>query len=267
MDTHKNQFRQISIYWNGQKLGLAPITIRGDIQAVQFRSVNSEQPDPVGPKTKAIMEAISRDGAERVRGAARGGDRKKSRPCANIATVITRFGDSETPHSSHACGMGFCGVQKPAALMWPICGTRTILTTYTCGFSDLFVAHAVTAAFAGPPCRLGKSEVDGRPPFWCRIGTAMWRNLHLRSNLRGALPSQVSLAGRPGPWAWPTNDNADALERDSMKWRHAVLVLADAGAVIWRTRYDPRGGLGTHRALRGPIVRLASSLPCIIPPS
>ena len=52
-----------------------------------------------------------------------------------------------------------------------------------------------------------------------------------------------------------------------MKWRHAVLVLADAGAVIWRTRYDPRGGLGTHRSLRGPIVRLASSLPCIIPPS
>ena len=84
---------------------------------------------------------------------------------------------------------------------------------------------------------------------------------------RGALLSQVSLAGRPGPWAWPTNDNADALERDSMKRRHAVLVLADAGAVIWRTRYDPRGGLGTHPALRGPIVRLASSLPCIIPPS
>ena len=73
MDTHKNQFRQISIYWNGQKRDLAPITIRGDIQAVQFRSVNSEQPDPVGPKTKAIMKAISRDGAERVRGAAPGG--------------------------------------------------------------------------------------------------------------------------------------------------------------------------------------------------
>ena len=61
--------------------------------------------------------------------------------------------------------MGFCGVQKPAALMWPICRTRTILTTYTCGFSDLFVAHAVTAAFAGPPYCLEKSEVDGSPPF------------------------------------------------------------------------------------------------------
>ena len=63
---------KIPVYWNGQKRDLAPITIRGDIQAVQFRSVNSEQPNPVGPKTKAIMKAISRDGAGRGRGAARG---------------------------------------------------------------------------------------------------------------------------------------------------------------------------------------------------
>ena len=34
--------------------------------------------------------------------------------------------------------------------------------------------------------------------------------------------------------------HADALERDSMKWRHAaVLVLADTAAVIWLTSYDP----------------------------
>ena len=58
--------------WNGEKRNLVPITIRGDIQAVQFRATNTEQPDPVGPKTKAIMKAISRDGAERGRGQAKG---------------------------------------------------------------------------------------------------------------------------------------------------------------------------------------------------
>ena len=38
--------------------------------------------------------------------------------------------------------------------------------------------------------------------------------------------------------------HADALERDSMKWRHAAPVLAGTAAVIWRTRYDPRPGWG-----------------------
>ena len=43
--------------------------------------------------------------------------------------------------------------------------------------------------------------------------------------------------------------HADALERNPMKWRHEVLVLADTAAVIWRTRYDSRAG--NHR-LRPP---------------
>ncbi len=115
----------------------------------------------------------------------------------------------------------------------------------------------------------GKRRWTGAPPLFAarcgRGGAAQFT--FAQHPLGGSLPSQFPLAGRPEPWTSPTNDNADALERDSMKWRHAVLVLADAGAVIRRTRYDPRGGLGTHRALRGPIVRLASSLPCIIPPS
>ena len=51
--------------------------------------------------------------------------------------------------------------------------------------------------------------------------------------------------------------HADVLERDSTKWRHGVLVLAGAGAVIWRTRYDPRAGLGTHQALRTPIMAIS----------
>ena len=44
--------------------------------------------------------------------------------------------------------------------------------------------------------------------------------------------------------------HADALERDPMKWRHSVLVPAGTATVIWRTRLDPRVGLGTHRPLR-----------------
>ena len=48
--------------------------------------------------------------------------------------------------------------------------------------------------------------------------------------------------------------HADALGRGSMKWPHAVLVLAGTGAVIRRTRYDSRAGFGTHRALRAPII-------------
>ncbi len=43
--------------------------------------------------------------------------------------------------------------------------------------------------------------------------------------------------------------HADALERNPMKWRHEVLMLADTAAVIWRTRYDSRAG--NHR-LRPP---------------
>ena len=53
--------------------------------------------------------------------------------------------------------------------------------------------------------------------------------------------------------------HADALERDSMKWRHEVLVLADTAAVIWCTRYDPRAGLGTHRALRAPTIAISGN--------
>ena len=51
--------------------------------------------------------------------------------------------------------------------------------------------------------------------------------------------------------------HADALERDSMKWRHTVLVLAGAAGLIWRTRYDPRAELGTHRALWAPIIAIS----------
>ena len=44
--------------------------------------------------------------------------------------------------------------------------------------------------------------------------------------------------------------HADAPEKDSMKRRHEVLVLAGTAGLIWRTRHDSRAGLGTHRALR-----------------
>ena len=38
------------------------------------------------------------------------------------------------------------------------------LPTYTRDFPDLFVAHSVTAIFAGPPCRSRNLEVDGSVP-------------------------------------------------------------------------------------------------------
>ena len=58
--------------WNGEKRNLAPITIRAVIQAVQLRATKTGQPDPVGTKSTAIMKAISRDGAGRGRGQAKG---------------------------------------------------------------------------------------------------------------------------------------------------------------------------------------------------
>ena len=59
---------------------------------------------------------------------------------------------------------------------------RRDLSTYTSDFPDLFFAHAVTAIYSGPPCRSGKSEVDGSdPPFSLPgSGAAAARNLHLR---------------------------------------------------------------------------------------
>ena len=80
----------------------------------------------------------------------------------------------------------------------------------------------------------------GAPPlFASRIGTARGGDAHWRHiPTGGSLPSQSSL--REGHNHGTAHEcRAEALERDSMRWRHMVLVLAGAAAVIWRTRYDP----------------------------
>ncbi len=78
------------------------------------------------------------------------------------------------------------------------------------------------------------------PPFRCPERARRRVAIHIGANAPSgrSLPSQVSL--REGPdYGMAHKWRAEALERDSMKWRHAVLVLAGTVAVIWRTRYDP----------------------------
>ena len=65
------------------------------------------------------------------------------------------------------------------------------------GFSDLFVAHAVTTPFRGSAVPLGEIGGGREPPlFASRIGTAVWRNLHLRSAPRGGAPVSMIPGGK-----------------------------------------------------------------------
>ena len=77
---------------------------------------------------------------------------------------------------------------------------RGSLPTYTSDFPYLLGLLAVTDIFRAPPCRSGKSEVDGSdPPFFLPgAGAGVLRNLHLRSTPWGgrSLP-KYPLAGRP----------------------------------------------------------------------
>ena len=52
--------------------GLAPGTIRNRMNAVRFRESTLSRPDPVGPESKMTMRRITREGATRGKGSAKG---------------------------------------------------------------------------------------------------------------------------------------------------------------------------------------------------
>lgn len=56
-------------------------------------------------------------------------------------------------------------------------------------------------------------------------------------------------------------ERPDATSRSSRRLpsRPAALVLAGSDAVTWRTRYDPRAGLGTHWTLRAPEMEISGN--------
>ncbi len=130
---------------------------------------------------------------------------------------------------------------------------------YTGEFPDLPFLLVVTAKSPDAGARTGKTEVDGSdPPFLLPgAGAGALRNSHLHNTPWGGAPVPNIPGGKARTMGMAHKWHADALERDSMKWRHSVLVLADTATVIWHTRYDPRAGLGTHRA---PIVAISGNI-------
>ena len=132
---------------------------------------------------------------------------------------------------------------------------KAVPVIHKTAFPDPFSFQSVTA----PSPRVGVAAPGDRrwtgatPPFCCPERARGRGAIHIGANApSGGRSRPKSPCGKARTMGKTYKCHTDAMERDSMKWPHAVLVLAGSGAVIWSTRYDPRAGLGTHRALRAP---------------